>query len=192
MKKRSRTRKGILRGKLIPAIVVVAVMTLGLWELDRLNVVNLPFLSDDKDSQGSNNDSSVEYGPPTDQEKKETEEFKENQTSGNNATPPPVGQKRSVTPILTSWGQNPSTSALEGSGYIAGMVENSGTCTLTATKGSTQVSQSIAATQNAQNVSCGLISIPPSKLSAGTWSLALSYTSATSAGTSSPQNLEVK
>lgn len=158
--------------------------------LEATNATN--FFAGEKTAKNTNTDTGIVYGPPTEAEKKEAEKIKDKPTQTPPAPTSEATGKRNVTPTLTSWGQNPSTKDLEAAGYVSGIVENGGTCTLTATRGSKQVSESISATQNAQNVSCGLITIARSNLSTGTWSLILSYSSASSEGTSNPQNQEVK
>jgi hypothetical protein len=159
--------------------------------LDRKGVINLPFLSDEKPAPSSNG---INYGPPTDQEKTETEQFKEG--IGNQTTNPPPNtpsspsKKKTVTPIMTSWGADSQQAEVRG--YVAGVNEEGGTCTLTLTNGSQKVTETKPATPDAQTVSCGLISIARDKLSPGTWTATLSYSSNNAEGVSNSNSLKVE
>lgn len=163
-----------------------------LWGLDKVGVMNLPFLSNNDTATNTTN--GINYGPPTEQEKQDTAKFKQDLTNqgANNGTSPPPGQKQTATPIISSWGQVLSSQNVEVSGYVTGVYEQSGTCTANLEKSGQKVSQSQAATLNAQNISCGFITIDRSKLTPGTWKATLSYTSATAEGTSQPVMVEVQ
>ena len=163
-----------------------------LWGFDKAGVINLPFLSNNGTTTDITN--GINYGPPTKQEKQDTEEFKKDLTNqdSNNETPTTPGQKQTVTPIISSWGQVSSTQNVEVSGYVTGVYENGGTCTANLEKDGQTVSQSQAATLNAQSISCGFISIDRSRLSAGSWKTTLSYSSAAAEGTSQSLTVEVK
>lgn len=172
--------------RILAGLGVVLLVAGVLALLDARSVIDLPFFKDKKAVSPTNG---VNYGPPTEEEKAETEQFKD--SLGGTApttTPTPAGQKNPVTTVLTSWG--PKGQSIEARGSVS-VVESGGTCTLTATKGSQSASQSIAATPNAQNVSCGLITIPSSSLTPGSWSITLSYSSTASEGISQAQTVEV-
>lgn len=136
------------------------------------------------------NEDSINYGPPTETEISETDQHKEElaeelsedeengNQSGDNA------DKRSVTPIISFWGQQPEGSDLEVNGYVPGIVEKNGSCTATLTRSNETVEETKLALDDAQTTSCGLIVIPRSELSAGDWSLSLRYESPYSAGLS--------
>lgn len=181
--------------KLTISVLAIAVIAGSLIILDAFNVVDLPFFKDKiKVQESTNTNNGINYGPPTEEEKKETEAFKESQGSGNDSpsiTPSVPGQIKTVTPVITSWGQNPQTKDVEVSGFVPGVIENGGSCTVTLEKDGQKVTKSATGTANAQNVSCGLITIPFSEISAGTWNILLSYSSSTASGSSS-QNVSLE
>jgi hypothetical protein len=178
------------RTKIIIGAVALVVVIAGLWALDRREVINLPFLPDKNKDMVKD----INYGPPTEEEKKETEEFKNKQNSGS----PPLSttsepdQKKQVAPYVTSWGYSKVSGNAEISGYVPGVIESGGICTLTLKKGPSEVKETKSASPDAQNTSCGLISISRSQLSPGTWSAVLSYSSATAQGSSSSVTMEVE
>lgn len=180
--------------KVIAIVGLVIVLIAGTTAaLQATNVINIPFLpgGDTK----SENYNGINYGPPTETEKEETERFKEglgNQSQQNQNSEPQPGQKKSFTPVIASFGQNPNTGNVEVSAYVNGIFEDGGSCTLTLTKGGQSVSASKPATPSAQNVSCGFVTIEKSRLSSGSWQATMSYTSAVAAGTSQPVTIEVQ
>lgn len=165
-------------------------VALVLFGLDRYGVVNLPFIGKEE-SQTTSDD--INYGPPTKQELEETESFKQNSTKEpDKKQTTDTAQTKSVTPVISSWGQSAGDGNVEISGYVDGVYENGGTCTLTLEKSGKRVSQSQSAALNAQNISCGFISIERSKLDPGEWTATLAYSSNTASGTSQPVKIEVQ
>jgi hypothetical protein len=102
-------------------------------------------------------------------------------------SPVPAGVLEVVVPIA-SW--NPSSTAMEVSAYVS-VVEQGGTCGLTATKGSLRATAQTSALPDASTTSCGDLRIPGSDLSAGTWSVVVTYRSAASSGSSAPIAVDV-
>jgi len=187
-------KKSLLSKKWLITAVVVALVILGAstYALDKTGVLDIPFIGNDGTSQTHSN---VNYDPPTDQEKQETEEFKKDQSENSSNAPAPTptpGKKTPVSVVMTSWGQNSQTKAIEANGYMSGVLEGGGICTLTLKKSATVVTESHSATVNAQNVSCGQISIAYSRLTLGAWEMTLSYNSSTAEGTSSVAVYEVQ
>lgn len=86
-----------------------------------------------------------------------------------------------MTVTLVNYGVSPD--GIYGSGLVTGVVESGGTCTLTARNGSTTASQSMAATSSPSATNCGRITVP---VTAGDWTVVLSYSSSTSEGASDP------
>jgi hypothetical protein len=80
---------------------------------------------------------------------------------------------------------------VEVNGYVDGIVEDDGTCTLTLTKGSSTATASGAGTGNVTNTSCGQLVVPRSRLSSGTWTAVVTYSSAKSHGSSEPARVVV-
>lgn len=132
----------------------------------------------------------INYEPPTETEISETdqhkeelaEELSEDEQDGNQAED--SSDKRSVTPIISYWGQPSEGDDLEVNGYVPGIVEKNGSCTARLVKNGKTVEETKVALDDAQTTSCGLIVIPRNELTAGDWSLSLNYSSPSSAGSS--------
>jgi hypothetical protein len=186
-------KKKALNKRSIVLILVGLILVLGLLvALDRTGVINLPLLPDRKSAPAPTSDG-INYDPPTEEEIAETEDFKDklgNETTTPSPTPSPspTTNKNPVTPVMTSWDAAPNA---EVSGYVSGISEEDGTCTVTLTKGDQKVTESKAATPDAKTVSCGLITINRDRLSPGTWTVTLSYSSQKSEGVSTSNTIEV-
>jgi cytoskeletal protein RodZ len=129
------------------------------------------------------NKQSINYNPPTDQEKKDTEAHKQNLE--NPPPPPPTTSsgKVQVTPTITSYDSG-KVYAL-----VTGVFEEGGTCTATATKsGSQPVIGTSEGFGNSNYTSCTPISL---SLPAGTWSLTVSYSSTKAEGKSEAKNITI-
>jgi hypothetical protein len=94
--------------------------------------------------------------------------------------------------VLTRFGV--SDGALEAGAGVDGIVEAEGaaTCTLTASRGDMTRSASGAAHRSAQSMNCGDgLSIPVSRLSTGTWSVQVTYSSSQYTGASGTQEVSI-
>lgn len=143
------------------------------------------------------NDQNINYGPPTEEELKETEAKKDEIVAGatkedENApslptpqpTPTPNG-KKSVTPTITYAGQVESSRAVEATGFISQIFEDGGTCTLTLTKGSLKITKQTDGFKDVNRTSCTQFTINRGEfLEAGEWTAVLAYDSPTAAGAS--------
>ncbi|GAA2567634.1 hypothetical protein GCM10009862_02940 [Microbacterium binotii] len=98
------------------------------------------------------------------------------------STPAPTDRQPAEV-VLATWGA--SGSGIEASAYVAGVVEDGGSCSLHARQGDTERTVEAAATPTGQNVSCGFATVPASDLSAGDWEIWFTYASPTHEGTSS-------
>jgi len=180
------TRKGV-----IIALSAIVLVVSTLWGLGRAGVINLPLVSDNETATPTDNQSNtgINYGPPTEEEKKAGDQIKDEQ---NQPTTPPTtpGQKKTVTPVITSWGFNTFTQQVEVTGYVGGVIENGGTCTLTLEKSGQKVTESKTAIADAQTTSCGLMTVTGNRLSPGNWTAMLSYTSSNVEGSSEPRTVE--
>lgn len=137
----------------------------------------------------------INYGPPTQTEKNDSESHKGTPASTpTNETPAPNTStaKRNVVVRITTYGQQDGT--LSVNGLVSGVVEDGGTCTLSlvAVSNGKQVTTTRTAVADASDTSCGASSVPVSKLSSGDWQATLSYSSSTSEGKSSTTTIEVK
>jgi Cu/Zn superoxide dismutase len=133
----------------------------------------------------------VNYNPPTETEKTESNAKKEeivNQqgqdTNNSEVTNGP--KKTSVT--ITYWGPNGANFEV---GAYANHIEQSGTCTLTLKKGSIVLTASRTAIDNVSTMSCGALSVKNSKVTPGTWTATVKYTSNKYQGSTTKQ-LEVQ
>lgn len=178
-----------LSPKKMVAIALVGTILLAgtLALLDARNIIDLPFFKDaQKTTSNEDTSNEVNYDPPTEEEKRETEAFKDDLVKDPTPTPPSSqgSQKKSVIPVITRANYFPDTQKVDASGFVAGILEEGGSCTLTLQKDGVSVTATSQATPNAQSVSCGIISIGRDKLSPGSWKAQLSYNSAAHEGTS--------
>jgi hypothetical protein len=93
--------------------------------------------------------------------------------------------------VLTYSGFTTASMAVEVDGYVPGIVEDGGTCTLTLTHGSESLTASVPGTANVKHTACGGAAVPRERLSPGTWTAVLSYESAGSRGSSEPARVVV-
>jgi hypothetical protein len=100
-------------------------------------------------------------------------------------TPAPVPTEnglKKATVVFTDAGTNYG-GTYEFHAYADGVREANATCTLTLTKsGSTPITKSVTAVENASNMTCPTIRVPASDLSAGSWSVKVEYKSNASQG----------
>jgi hypothetical protein len=92
---------------------------------------------------------------------------------------------------ITYAGWDPSRREVQVDGYVAGISEEGGTCTLTLTRGGASVSGSNDGVADAHLTACGALAVPGSEVSAGTWRAVLSYRSAGHSGASESWDVEV-
>jgi hypothetical protein len=133
----------------------------------------------------------VNYNPPTEIEKSESDAKKEeivNQQdqTANDSEVTNGPKKTNVT--ITYWGPNGANFEV---GAYANHIERSGTCTLTLKKGSIVLTASRTAIDNVSTMSCGALSIKNSKVTPGTWTATVKYASDKYQGSTTKQ-LEVQ
>lgn len=125
-------------------------------------------------------------GAPTEDEKQALIERNEQRVN-----PSPTEGKRSVSPVITSASQAGNEVTI--SAYVAGVVEEGGTCTLKATKGSLTVTKSVTGVGNATTTNCPPIFVSTSEFSeTGEWTATVSYESAKASGSSQSKTFTVK
>ncbi len=133
----------------------------------------------------------INYAPGTDEEKAQTDKHKEDLANQQNQTPPPTGGDKKVMPIITDATQYEDK--VEVRAYIPSLIENGGKCIYTFRKDSAQVIRTVDAQAGPQTTQCESIGILASEFPVkGTWVLTVSYSSASSNGSSDAQNVEVK
>ena len=169
----------------VTVLVVLALVALAIILLGR---------GQSKNSIEQRPPNTVDYGPPSEEEKKETEAFKEEQQKGTpQPTPPPSNGKQSVTPTISYVGQYDA--AIEASAFVSTIFEDGGICTLTLTHNGQSVTKTSPASKDAKTTRCELFAFDAKELrqkGAGTWTATVSYESATAKGTSQPSEFEVK
>lgn len=102
---------------------------------------------------------------------------------------PAAGRDVAVTVTYSGWDNQAAD--VEVDGFVAGVVEQGGTCTLTLTSGSATVTQQHPAQADASTTQCGTVTVPGARLTAGQWRAVLGYSSATSSGASTPVSVTV-
>lgn len=112
------------------------------------------------------------------------------------ATDPPVDGSGSgssdLDVVVSSAAVEPGGGAVEVSGFVPGVVEDGGRCVLVLSRAGTDVvSVAGEAFADAQSTSCALLSVPVDRLAPGEWTARLDYRSDASAGSSSPQTVDV-
>jgi hypothetical protein len=182
LQKRSKISK---RKWLIIGVAVVVIVSAGSW-LVYAKFSKQPVYT----YQGS-----INYGPQTEDEKKATQQFKENQQKESSQPTPPPAQtpegKVLVTPVISYAGQYDN--AIEVSAFVPSVFEDGGTCTLTLTQGTSTVTKISAGTKDATTTRCNLFSFPGSQLpNKGVWSAVVSYESNKSKGSSQATTFDAK
>lgn len=186
VKKLNQKNKQIIR--LATVIGVVLLLTLSFWGVKTKN--NRADTPGDVTAQNP----TINFEPATEEEKAQAEQHKEDlskRIEQEQNTPPQAGEK-AVTPIISSWGQNPDTNNLEVAAFIPEVYEEGGTCTLTLVKSTTTVTKSSTAQKDVNRTSCVPFVIPRSELEAGDWIASVHYASAAAQGVSNKQTISVK
>lgn len=118
----------------------------------------------------------TDLSPATPVDQKSSEQQKDEIVKQQNSPSP---TQTSVAPVITFTGYQTSDSTLQVGAYMPGVVEDGGTCKLTATKGSDSVSVTTLGTRNASNTNCAF-TVARSRLpSSGEWLVVVSYASST-------------
>jgi hypothetical protein len=105
--------------------------------------------------------------------------------------PPQVVDGNAVSVEVTTWGWNAAQRRAQVRGYVAGVVEDGGTCTLTLAKDGRQVTADAQATPDASTTACGSVAVPGDQLTPGVWQAVLSYASPQSKGSAPAVAIEV-
>jgi hypothetical protein len=104
---------------------------------------------------------------------------------------PVVVSGREVPVTITYFGWDADADEVQLAGFVGGVVEDDGVCTLTLTKGADTVTGRRNGLADASTTSCGEVVVPGNELAAGTWKAVLSYSSAGHAGASEAVDVEV-
>lgn len=134
----------------------------------------------------------INYGPATEQEKKEAEDNKaavEQRAKTDSATP--SSGIKTVMPVISSWGTDPDTKNFELAAYIPDVYEDGGQCVLTLTKDGRILTRTISGRKDVNRTTCAPFTLPGREVTAGDWTASISYTSAAASG-SSEQTITVR
>lgn len=94
--------------------------------------------------------------------------------------------------VMVFAGVDPDGTTVSASGYIAGVIENGGTCTFTFSGSGPDVIVTSEGLADSKTTSCGTVQTQISDFTSGTWTAVLSYQSdKTGALTSEPLTVEV-
>lgn len=130
----------------------------------------------------------VTLAPPTKEEKQEVEDHKSElvKATAYNSSDSTTQTKTSNVIITSPTLANPSPQGVRA--YVSGVFEDTGTCTATATQGTTTVSKSSAGFENVSYTQCAPIDWD-SPLGKGKWTITLSYKSVS---TTSSQSVAIE
>jgi hypothetical protein len=93
--------------------------------------------------------------------------------------------------VVTFADWDAAAGVVEAAGYVSGVAESGGTCTLTLTRGGSSVTATSAAEPDRSATSCFGLTVPGDRLGSGTWSAVLSYESPASQAESSATEVQV-
>jgi cytoskeletal protein RodZ len=180
MKKTKLTRPKLSRRNLIIlGVVALVVLLAGGWYWRSQQNKQAPAAPTITTESGA----VIDASPATDEEKQASEQTKENivqqsQQSSNPSTTP-SGNKKPVTPVITS----ASVSGVNA--YVSGVFEEGGTCTFKFTLGQQSFSRTSSGFENATTTNCTPLVLSRSDFpSSGSWKVNLSYSSNSAEGTS--------
>jgi hypothetical protein len=134
----------------------------------------------------------IKYEEATNQEKTETEEFKNNQIEEQDqpSQQAQTGQKTAVSPVILSASISGDQAQLRS--FVQGVVEDGGTCSYTFSKDSETIQKQVSGFANVSSTNCSPLDFPKSELTKGTWKVSLKYSSTKAEGVSGVMTLEVQ
>ncbi len=179
MKRLNKNKKPLI----LTLSIVAAVIIISYFALAYATKEAWPF------AKTSQTNSLEDYSPPTEQEitdsqdgKKSLEDQKPTDSNSQNTAKPSSPQQSNAEvgiSLVDVIGQN-----LEIRAFTSSVIDGSGTCTATVSKGTSTITRSSAAFIDTSTTQCGHISIPVSELSAGVWSVSIKFNSNSHNGTS--------
>ncbi|MGH7158054.1 MAG: hypothetical protein ACREGD_03185 [Candidatus Saccharimonadales bacterium] len=176
MKKRMHTSKRILLCGLVILMVGTAALLFFLNREDR------PLTETTATSAGATDgrDTTINYDPPTEEEKQQAEDHKDELAQQAQNQDPNTSNKKEVIISITS-ATNVSGPTVTITGFAQGIVEDAGTCTATLTKGGDTKTATSDGFADANTTQCQPMTM---QLSPGSWQLTLSYNSSSASGSS--------
>jgi hypothetical protein len=137
----------------------------------------------------------INNGPATQQEKAEAEQHKaelEQKAAQEKAATPSPTTKKVVVPFVASWGQDPDNNSFELSAFISDVYEDGGTCTLTMSASGKTITKTSTGHKDVNKTTCTPFVVSRTELTAGDWTAAVQYTSASAQGISNQQAVTVR
>lgn len=135
----------------------------------------------------------INYNPPTPEDAQRVEDNKQKiitQEKAQATQPATQTGRKTVTPLITYAGQYGES--IEVGAGVNGIFEDNGQCTATFTKGARVITKRVTAAKNSNAVDCPVMSVTvPELAEKGSWSLVVSYDSASSYGISDSRQIEV-
>jgi hypothetical protein len=105
--------------------------------------------------------------------------------------PAPPAVTGEVRVRLTYSDYDEAADAVELTGYVPGVSDAAGTCTLTLTQAGRTATASVPGTVNGEDTDCGGALVPRAQLAPGIWTAVLAFHSPTTSGTSVPTEVTV-
>ena len=162
---------------ILPIGVLLLAGSIYYFQVDRNN-------SDTPPPENSVNEDCINYSPPTEAEKRETDQHKQALGESSNS---PSSKQAEVTMTYLYFEDGKANAA----GIVNNVFEDGGTCTLVLTKGSLRVTASSVGITDVNKTTCPPVFISSDKLEAGSWNAVLEYNSSSSKGASSPRTINV-
>ncbi|MDB5183167.1 MAG: hypothetical protein JWO47_951 [Candidatus Saccharibacteria bacterium] len=165
---------------IILLVILILLVSLGHRTLNKKQKTNPPKITTAAPSTNINLD------PPTQEEKKITEENK-TKNLNESVAPPTIDSNglRAVTPVISYADKNGA------SAYINGIFEEGGTCMAEYSHGDDKITTTSTGFQNSNYTSCEPLTLPGPLNIKGDWSLIVSYKSTTSSGKSASMLVRV-
>lgn len=189
-KKTKSIKKPLVAAAIVGAVLVVS-FGLYAYAFDQWPFAGNSNTSTESSSSNEPSDQKfIDDQPATDEDqelanKKKQQAYEQQQSSEKSSAGRSSASQQKVDVTLTTFYKDDG--ALHANGFVAGVIENGGTCTLVLTNESGKsVSVSREGHVNATNTTCGQSTIELSKLTPGKWTPELRYSSDTSKGTTGP------
>jgi cytoskeletal protein RodZ len=187
-------RKNFLKKKavIITGIAVAVLLLVGggfyAWQRQNASIPTAPTVAENEAAVKTETEPQQEAAPAANNESSESAK------NGESAPAPATSNgKKQVTPSITFAGYaDGAKQQVEVDSFVQGALEDGGTCTMTATKGGQKVTAQSTGRANVSQTRCENIIVDRAKFpSGGTWSVVVTYESATASGSSAPQNMEL-
>lgn len=178
---RTKNKKLRYKNKLILGVLIVAALGIGA-------LVYTKFISNHSPRATKIAANGVNYGPPTDEERKAGDNQKD--TIGQQQEQPEPSTPAGTAQVSLTYG-DVYGDGVEVGAKVTNLLEEGGTCTLKLSKAGKEVTTSVQAIKNVSGTDCPAMIIATNKLSSGVWGATVAYTSAAASGTSKAKDINV-